>query len=246
MGDTVIKVDHVSMRFNLSSEKVDNMKEYFIRRLKHNMSYDEFWALQDISFDVKKGESVALIGLNGCGKSTLLKTIAGVLKPTKGSIQIQGTIAPMIELGAGFDMDLTARENVYLNGAILGYSRKQMNEYYDGIVDFSELEAFMDVPIKNFSSGMQARLGFAIATLIKPDILIVDEILAVGDAHFQEKCKFKMEELKSGGTTLILVSHDVNQVKETCNHAAWINKGHLMMVGNADEVCDEYMKNKDL
>ena len=194
MGDTVIKVDHVSMRFNLSSEKVDNMKEYFIRRLKHNMSYDEFWALQDISFDVKKGESVALIGLNGCGKSTLLKTIAGVLKPTKGSIQIQGTIAPMIELGAGFDMDLTARENVYLNGAILGYSRKQMNEYYDGIVDFSELEAFMDVPIKNFSSGMLARLAFAIATIGKPDILIVDEVLSVGDFRFQEKAHSRNDE----------------------------------------------------
>ena len=242
MGDTVIKVDHVSMRFNLSSEKVDNMKEYFIRRLKHNMSYDEFWALQDISFDVKKGESVALIGLNGCGKSTLLKTIAGVLKPTKGSIQIQGTIAPMIELGAGFDMDLTARENVYLNGAILGYSRKQMNEYYDGIVDFSELEAFMDVPIKNFSSGMLARLAFAIATIGKPDILIVDEALSVGDAQFQAKSQRKMEKMINEGATLLFVSHSINQVKELCDNALWIDKGIIKASGKTRDVIPLYEK----
>ena len=236
MGDTVIKVDHVSMRFNLSSEKVDNMKEYFIRRLKHNMSYDEFWALQDISFDVKKGESVALIGLNGCGKSTLLKTIAGVLKPTKGSIQIQGTIAPMIELGAGFDMDLTARENVYLNGAILGYSRKQMNEYYDGIVDFSELEEFMDVPIKNFYSGMLARLAFAIATIGKPDILIVDEVLSVGDFRFQEKCEKRIQGMMKADTTILFVSHSIDQVKKICKRAIWIEKGHIREDGTSEEV----------
>ena len=171
--DTIIKVDHVSMKFNLSSEKVDNFKEYLIKRIKNNLKYDEFWALTDVNFEVKRGESVALIGLNGCGKSTMLKVIAGVLKPTKGSVSVGGTIAPMIELGAGFDMDLTARENVYLNGAILGYNRAQMNEYYDDLVEFSELEEFMDVPIKNFSSGMLARLAFSIATIGKPDILIV-------------------------------------------------------------------------
>ena len=191
--DTIIKVDHVSMKFNLSSEKVDNFKEYLIKRIKNNLKYDEFWALTDVDFEVKRGESVALIGLNGCGKSTMLKVIAGVLKPTKGSVSVGGTIAPMIELGAGFDMDLTARENVYLNGAILGYNRAQMNEYYDDLVEFSELEEFMDVPIKNFSSGMLARLAFSIATIGKPDILIVDEVLSVGDFRFQEKCEKRIQ-----------------------------------------------------
>ena len=239
--DTIIKVDHVSMKFNLSSEKVDNFKEYLIKRIKNNLKYDEFWALTDVDFEVKRGESVALIGLNGCGKSTMLKVIAGVLKPTKGSVSVGGTIAPMIELGAGFDMDLTARENVYLNGAILGYNRAQMNEYYDDLVEFSELEEFMDVPIKNFSSGMLARLAFSIATIGKPDILIVDEILAVGDYSFQQKCLKRMDEMMGGGTTLLFVSHSIDQVRKLCDHAVWINKGQIMQVGEVNEVCDAYM-----
>ncbi|MGF0101172.1 ABC transporter ATP-binding protein [Bariatricus sp. SGI.019] len=242
MNDTVIKVDHVSMRFNLSSEKVDNMKEYFIRRIKRNMSYDEFWALQDVDFEVKRGESVGLIGLNGCGKSTLLKTIAGVLKPTKGSVRIQGTIAPMIELGAGFDMDLTARENVYLNGAILGYSRKEMNSYYDGIVEFSELEEFMDVPIKNFSSGMLARLAFSIATIGQPDILIVDEVLSVGDFRFQEKCEKRIQGMMKEDTTILFVSHSIDQVKKICKRAIWIEKGHIREDGTSEEVGSRFEK----
>ena len=247
MSDTAVKVENVTVRFNLASEKVETLKEYVIRLItKRKASFDEFYALKDVSFEIEKGDSFALVGSNGSGKSTMLKVISGIYKPYSGNVSVSGVIAPMIELGAGFDPELTARENVFLNGSVLGFSRSFMQEKFDEIIEFAELENFINVPVKNFSSGMQARLGFAIATLIKPDILIVDEILAVGDAHFQEKCKFKMEELKSGGTTLILVSHDVNQVKETCNHAAWINKGHLMMVGNADEVCDEYMKNKDL
>lgn len=236
MNDTIIKVDHVSMRFNLSSERVDNVKEYFIKKLKNRMSYDEFWALQDINFEVKRGDSVALIGLNGCGKSTLLKTIAGVLKPTKGAVTINGSIAPMIELGAGFDMDLTARENVFLNGAILGYGRKEMNSFYDGIVEFSELEEFMDVPIKNFSSGMLARLAFAIATIGTPDILIVDEVLSVGDFRFQEKCEKRIQNMMKEDTTILFVSHSIDQVKKICKRAIWIEKGHIREDGPSEEV----------
>lgn len=235
-NDIAVKVDHVSMRFNLSAEKVDNIKEYFIKRIKNNMKYDEFWALQDVNFEVKRGESVALIGLNGCGKSTLLKTIAGVLRPTKGTVTVSGTIAPMIELGAGFDMDLTARENVFLNGAILGYSRSQMNQYYDGIVDFSELEEFMDVPIKNFSSGMLARLAFAIATIGTPDILIVDEVLSVGDFRFQEKCEKRIQGMMKNDTTILFVSHSIAQVKKICNRAIWIEKGRIREDGTSEEV----------
>jgi len=235
-NDIAVKVDHVSMRFNLSTEKVDNIKEYFIKRIKKNMRYDEFWALQNIDFEVKRGESVALIGLNGCGKSTLLKTIAGVLKPTKGKVSVFGTIAPMIELGAGFDMDLTARENVYLNGAILGYSREQMNQFYDGIVDFSELEEFMDVPVKNFSSGMLARLAFSIATIGTPDILIVDEVLSVGDFRFQEKCEKRIQGMMKEDTTILFVSHSIEQVKKICNRAIWIEKGHIREDGTSEEV----------
>ena len=238
--DTIIKVDHVSMQFNLSSEKVDSIKEYFIKRLKNNLKYDEFWALRDINFEVKRGESVALIGLNGCGKSTLLKVIAGVLKPTNGKVTVAGSIAPMIELGAGFDMDLTARENVYLNGAILGYRREQMDEYYDDLVEFSELKEFMDVPIKNFSSGMLARLAFSIATIGKPDILIVDEVLSVGDFRFQEKCQKRIQEMLDKGTTLLFVSHSIDQVEELCNKVVWLEKGNVRMFGDCKEIAEIY------
>lgn len=247
MSEYAVRVENVTVRFNLASEKVETLKEYIIRLLKkRKASFDEFYALKDVSFEIPKGDSFALVGSNGSGKSTMLKVISGIYRPYAGKVKVEGTIAPMIELGAGFDAELTARENVYLNGSVLGYERSFMESKFDEIINFAELWDFVDVPVKNFSSGMQARLGFAIATLIKPDILIVDEILAVGDAHFQEKCKVKMEELKSGGTTLILVSHNIDQVKETCKHAAWINKGHLMAVGDVDIVCDKYMENKDL
>ena len=236
----IIKVDHVSMKFNLSSEKFDSFKEYVIKRIKGQVSIEEFWALNDVSFEVYKGDSIGLIGLNGSGKSTMLKTIAGVLKPTKGSVTVSGSIAPLIELGAGFDMDLTARENVFLNGALLGYTRSEMQSYYDDIVDFSELHNFMDVPVKNFSSGMVSRLAFAIATIGIPDILIVDEILAVGDYQFQNKCKKRIREMMEQNTTVLFVSHSIEQVKEICNKAIWIDHGHVRMMGEAEEVCDAY------
>lgn len=247
MEEIAVQVSNVTVRFNLASEKVETLKEYFVRLVtRKQVKIDEFYALKDISFQIKKGDSFALIGSNGSGKSTMLKVICGIYRPYKGNVWVNGTIAPMIELGAGFDSELTARENIYLNGCVLGYDRVFMDERFEQIMDFAELWDFVDVPVKNFSSGMQARLGFAIATLVKPDILIVDEILAVGDAHFQGKCKQKMKELQSGGTTLILVSHDISQVLKTCRHAAWINKGTLMMVGDAKDVCKVYMENKDL
>lgn len=239
-NDAIITVNHVSMKFNLSSEKFDSLKEYFIKTIKKQVSYDEFWALQDVSFEVQKGDSVALIGLNGSGKSTMLKTIAGVLKPTKGSVTVKGTTAPLIELGAGFDMDLTARENVFLNGAILGYSRKQMEEYYDDIVDFAELNNFMDVPVKNFSSGMVSRLAFSIATIGTPDILIVDEVLSVGDHRFQQKCQDRIQQMRAKGTTILFVSHNINQVLDVCNKVVWLEQGKMKMKGNAEEICRIY------
>ena len=239
--ETIISVEHVSMRFSLSSEKFDSFKEYVIKSLKKQVSYDEFWALKDVSFEVKQGDSLGLIGLNGSGKSTMLKTIAGVLKPTKGQVTVGGNIAPLIELGAGFDMDLTARENVFLNGTVLGHSRKFMEEHFDEIIEFAELWDFLDVPIKNFSSGMQARLGFAIATMVRPDILVVDEILSVGDYQFQEKCYKRMEDMLSGGTTLLYVSHDVKSVRKLCDHAIWIDKGVVRKSGLVEEVTNEYM-----
>lgn len=236
-----VEVNNVSMRFNLAKERVDNLKEWVVRRLKLKTNpIDEFWALRDISLKIPQGDSFALIGSNGSGKSTLLKIISGILTPTKGNVVLNGSVAPLIELGAGFDMDLTGRENIFLNGAVLGHSKKMMLEKYDEIMDFSELKAFEDVPVKNYSSGMMARLGFSIATMIKPDILIVDEILAVGDHAFQEKCQVRMEQLMSGGTTVILVSHSESDVLRVCKHAAWINKSKLMFVGDAQEAIDRY------
>lgn len=239
-NDIVIRLDHVSMRFNMSHERVDSIKEYIIKAAKRQLFFDEFWALKDISFEVKKGEVFGLIGLNGAGKSTLLKIVAGVLKPSCGTLAVDGTIAPLIELGAGFDADLTARENIYMNGAVLGYNKAYMEQRYQDIMDFSELWDFVDVPVKNFSSGMYARLGFAIATLVKPEILIVDEILGVGDFRFQEKCKARIQELMSGGTTVLMVSHDNDMIKSFCNRVAWLEQGQIREIGSAAEVCDHY------
>lgn len=238
----VIDVRNVSMKFNLASEKFDSFKEYVIKSIKKQVHFDEFWALQDVSFQVEKGESLGLIGLNGSGKSTMLKTIAGVLKPTKGSVDIKGSIAPLIELGAGFDMDLTAHENVFLNGALLGYGREEMGNYMQNIIDFSELKDFMDVPVKNFSSGMVSRLGFAIATIGTPDILIVDEVLSVGDFQFQQKCEERINHMKEAGTTILFVSHSIEQVKKVCSKVVWLEKGRLKMQGEAKEICDIYKK----
>ncbi len=238
----VIDVKNVSMKFNLASEKFDSFKEYVIKSIKKQVCFEEFWALQDVSFQVEKGESLGLIGLNGSGKSTMLKTIAGVLKPTKGSVEIKGSIAPLIELGAGFDMDLTAHENVFLNGALLGYGRAEMEVHMQNIIDFSELKDFMDVPVKNFSSGMVSRLGFAIATIGTPEILIVDEVLSVGDFRFQQKCEERIDHMKQAGTTILFVSHSIEQVKKVCAKVVWLEKGHLKMQGEAKEICDIYKK----
>ena len=238
--DIKISVNDVWIRFNMASERIDNFKEYMIKLLKRQLLFKEFLALKGITFDVKAGESWGFVGTNGSGKSTLLKTICGILKPYKGNVQINGTISPLIELGAGFDGNMTARENVFLNGAVLGYSEKFIKEKFDEIIDFAELRDFLDVPIKNFSSGMAARLGFAIATTVKPDILICDEVLAVGDFKFQEKCEQRMNELLSGGTTLLFVSHSIDQVKRMCKNAIWIDHGEMKMIGSAEEVCNAY------
>lgn len=240
MSETVIEIRNVSMMFNKGSERVDNIKEYIIKLIKRQLLFEEFWALQDISLSIEKGESVGIVGLNGSGKSTLLKLIARVLKPTKGTVRVNGSTAPLIELGAGFDMDLTARENIYLNGAILGYGRKQMRSKFESIIDFAELWDFLDSPLKNYSSGMIARLGFSIATASIPDILIVDEILGVGDYKFQEKCQQRMDEIVSHGATVIFVSHSLKQVREVCKRAIWLNKGHMVMDGDVEAVCDRY------
>lgn len=239
-NDAIVAVDHVSMKFNLASEKFDSFKEYVIKSIKGQVSYDEFWALKDISFEVKRGQSLGLVGLNGSGKSTMLKIIAGVLKPTKGHVTVRGNMAPLIELGAGFDMDLTARENVFLNGALLGYNRAQMEEQYEDIVNFSELGEFMNVPVKNFSSGMVSRLAFAIATIGVPDILICDEVLSVGDFRFQEKCEERIGNMKEKGTTILFVSHSLTQVEKICDKIVWLEKGHLKRFGDAQEICRIY------
>ena len=239
-NDTIISVQNVSMVFNMATEKLESLKEYFLKLARRQLMMQEFYALRDISLDIKRGESIALIGTNGSGKSTLLKIIAGVMSPTYGSVNVHGTIAPLIELGAGFDIELTARENVFLNGAVLGYDRKFMQEHFDNIIDFAELWDFVDVPVKNYSSGMVARLGFAIATEVRADVLIVDEVLAVGDFRFQEKCHRRMEEMMANGTTLLFVSHSTNQVRQLCKKAVWIRKGRVEMLGEANEVCDAY------
>ena len=238
--DTIIKVTNVTVRFNKATESYNGLKEYFIKMLKGELMFQEFFALKDVSLDVKRGESWGIVGNNGSGKSTLLKLICGILKPYTGSVEVRGNIAPLIELGAGFDSELTARENIYLNGALLGHKKVFMEQHFDKIIEFSELQDFIDVPLKNFSSGMAARLGFAIATIVKPDILIVDEVLAVGDAAFQEKCKKRMEEMLSHGTTLLFVSHSIKQMKELCNNVIWIDKGIVKACGKAEEVIPLY------
>ncbi|MDO5137623.1 MAG: ABC transporter ATP-binding protein [Oscillospiraceae bacterium] len=240
--DLMVSVKNVSMEFNMSTEKVDSLKEYTMRLLKGQLFFESFWALKDVSVDVYRGETLGIVGNNGSGKSTLLKIIAGVMKPTKGSTEIYGSLSPMIELGAGFDPDLTGRENIFLNGAILGHSKAFMDSVYDEIVDFSELGPFIDTPLKNYSSGMQARLAFATSTVVKPEILIVDEVLGVGDFHFQEKCERRIHDLMDNNTTVIFVSHSIEQVKRICRRAIWINKGVLMMDGPVNEVCETYLR----
>ena len=244
----MINIENVSMKFNLGIEKEFSLKQAFVnvldprirkkKRLEKKDNY--FWALKDVSFHIDKGEVVGLIGSNGAGKSTLLKVVSGVMKPTKGKVQVNGAISPMIELGAGFDVELTARENIFLNGAILGYQKAFLQEKFDEIVEFSELKDFLDVPVKNFSSGMIAKLAFSIATIVDPEILIVDEILSVGDIKFQEKSKNKMMELIKGGTTVLYVSHSLEAIKELCTKVVWLDHGEIVEIGDTKKICDMY------
>lgn len=236
----MITVENVSMRFNLGREKVFSLKEFLVRKAKRELKFEEFWALKDVSFKIDRGEILGIVGLNGSGKSTLLKVIAGVLRPTKGHAWVGGSIAPMIELGAGFDMEMTARENVFLNGAVMGLTKEFLKEKYNEIVEFSELQDFMDVPVKNFSSGMVARLAFAISTMVQPDVLIIDEILSVGDAPFQKKSEQKMKSLIRQGTTVVFVSHSLAVLRDICTQGLWLNHGSTMAFGPAQGVFDQY------
>ena len=242
--EKIIDLKDVMVRFNKASENINNLKEYFVKLVKRELMFEEFLVLQNIDLEVKKGEAWGIVGTNGSGKSTLLKLICGIFKPYKGSVQVEGRVAPLIELEAGFDEDLTARENIFLNGAILGYNRKDMQKHFDEIVEFSGLGDFLDIPIKNYSSGMAARLGFSIATAVDPDILICDEVLAVGDYLFQKKCEKKMNELRDKGATLLYVSHAIESVKDVCDHALWLSEGKIVMKGSVDTVCDSYMEQR--
>lgn len=240
----MIDIKNVSMKFNLGIEKDFSMKQAFINIFtkKNKNKKEEFWALKNVDFHIDKGEVVGLIGSNGAGKSTLLKIVSGVMKPTSGKVTVNGVISPMIELGAGFDANLTARENIYLNGAILGYSKMFLDEKFDDIVEFSELKDFLDVPVKNFSSGMTAKLAFSIATIVNPEILIVDEILSVGDIKFQEKSKKKMMEMIKGGTTVLYVSHSMQSIEDLCTKVVWLEHGKVIKMGDTKKICEEYYK----
>lgn len=245
MNDAVVEAKDVSVIFNIANERIQSLKEYFIKIIRHELFFKEFIAVDNVSFIVEKGDVFGIIGTNGSGKSTLLKVIAGVLSPSKGTCSVNGSIAPLIELGAGFDMELTAHENIYLNGALLGNSKKFMDEHFHEIVEFAELEGFMEMPIKNYSSGMVARIGFAIATATAPELLIVDEVLAVGDFMFQQKCEKRIHDMISQGTTVLIVSHDHNQIKRMCNRVLWIEKSKMQMIGAAEEVCNAYIRTQE-
>ncbi|MCI8842638.1 MAG: ABC transporter ATP-binding protein [Oscillospiraceae bacterium] len=236
----MIEVNDVTMRFHMNLDKILSLKEFVTRKLSGKLVYQDFTALEHVSFTVRRGETFGLIGRNGAGKSTMLKVISGILKPTEGSVVCNGNIVPMLELGSGFDMDLTGRENIFLNGAILGYSEAFLKEKYEEIVAFSELGQFIETPIRNYSSGMLARLAFSVASVVKPEVLIVDEILAVGDAAFQEKSRARMLELMGGGTTVLFVSHSLEQIRQMCRHVAWLENGRIKMVGRAEDVCAVY------
>lgn len=238
--EKIIEVKDVSMRFRMANDRINGLKEYIVQRLRGKLQYTEFEALKNVSFDVNRGEVVGLIGNNGAGKSTLLKVISGILKPTEGTVTVAGNIAPMLELGSGFDFDMTGRENIFLNGAILGYSDEFLKSKYDEIVEFSEIGQFINMPLRNYSSGMVARLAFSIATVVVPEVLIVDEVLSVGDAAFQEKSRGRMMELMSGGTTVLFVSHDISQIRQMCHRVVWLENGAVRMFGDVNQVCDAY------
>lgn len=237
----MIEVKNVKMKFKMSDEPLNSLKEIFTKAVTGKLKFNEFLALDDVSFNLEKGKTLGLIGRNGAGKSTTLKLISGILKPTSGEIITRGSIVPMLELGAGFDLELTGRENIYLNGAILGYSKEYLESKYEEIVDFAEIREFIDMPIRNYSSGMMARLAFSIASVVQPEILIVDEILAVGDAQFQEKSYKRMQELMSGGATVLFVSHDIEKIKEMCDTVVWLEHGKVVMQGPTKEICNKYI-----
>lgn len=238
--DNIIEVKDVSVRFRMPNDRISSLKEYMVRWLKGTLQYNEFQALSHVSFSVERGKVLGLVGHNGAGKSTILKVISGIMKPTGGSVQVCGNVVPMLELGSGFDFEMTGRENIFLNGAILGYSEKFLHDKFDEIVDFSEIRSFIDVPLRNYSSGMIARLAFSIASMVDPEILIVDEILSVGDAAFQAKSHARMMELMTGGATVLLVSHSSQQIRELCDSVVWLDHGQVLMQGPADVVCDAY------
>ena len=242
MSDTAVKVDNVSMMFNLSRHREERLKEYVINVVRKRLAFDEFWALTDVSFEVKKGGTLGIVGTNGSGKTTLLKLIAGIMKPTKGTVKTEGTIAPLFAMGNGFDNSLSARENIYLVGAMHGHTRQYMAKHFDEIIEFAELEDFVDVPLRNYSSGMHSRLSFAIATLVQADILIADEVLAVGDAKFHKKSEERMAKMRSNGATVLFVSHSPGKVQKVCKNAIWLDHGKLVMAGSSKEVCDAYAK----
>ena len=239
-NNSIIRVENVSMRFRMANDRVTSIKEMMTKMLKRQVEYKDFWALKNVSFDVQKGEVIGLIGRNGAGKSTILKIISGILKPTEGSVYRGGGIVPMLELGSGFDYDLTGKENIYLNGAVLGYSKEFLESRYNDILEFSELGEFINTPIRNYSSGMLMRLAFSIATVVNPEILIVDEILSVGDENFQKKSHARMMELMAGGTTVLYVSHNLDQIREMCNRVVWLENHTVKMLGDVKEVCDAY------
>ncbi|MBF1050611.1 MAG: ABC transporter ATP-binding protein [Peptostreptococcaceae bacterium] len=240
MKKVKIKIDDVSMCFRLSADKISSLKEFITKLIKNKLSYKEFWVLNNINFEIYDGEVVGIIGRNGSGKSTILKIISGILKPTRGNVEVNGNVVPMLELGSGFDHELTGRENIYLNGSILGYSEEFINSKIDEIIEFSEIGEFINEPIRNYSSGMLMRLAFSIATVVNPEILIVDEILAVGDENFQQKSKKRMLELMAGGTTVLFVSHNLDEIRKMCDRVVWLDKGSIRMIGKSDEVCDSY------
>lgn len=242
MSGNMIEVKNVTMKFRMSDEPINSLKEIFTTAVSGKLKFNEFLALDDVSFELEKGKTLGLIGRNGAGKSTMLKLISGILKPTKGTIITRGNIVPMLELGAGFDLELTGKENIYLNGAILGYSKEYLESKYEEIVEFAEIRDFIDMPIRNYSSGMMARLAFSIASVVQPEILIVDEILAVGDVAFQEKSFARMKELMTGGATVLFVSHDLEKIEEMCDKVIWLNKGKVVMFGDTDDVCNAYRK----
>ena len=237
----MIKADNISVCYKMPHDRIQSIKEYMVAMLKKKLKYEQFRALNGVSFEINKGEVIGIVGSNGAGKSTLLKVISGILRPTEGSVSLNGNVVPMLELGSGFDFDLSGRENIFLNGAILGYSESFLKEKYDDIVEFSELKEFINIPVRNYSSGMIMRLAFSIASQVVPDILIVDEILAVGDAAFQEKSYARMVELMGHGTTVLLVSHNIDQIRRLCDRVIWLDHGEVKAIGETQEICDAYM-----